>query len=267
VDLPLWSLNAAGRVPIVTAATPGGDPAAARAAKPSRLVIESREIPMDETVNTVAFDGDEAVAEALAGLGEGRTTRGSLFRKAGAVAGVGAAAALLPSSASARGGTKANDVKILNFALTLEYLEAAFYAEALRVGGYSGSVLYFAQTVAAHEATHVATLKGVLGAKAVKSPKFDFQGTTRHWHSFLRTSKVLEDTGVAAYQGQAPLIHQVAVLAPAGAILAVEARHAAWVRDLLYAGKSVKPAPEAFSTPMSMSDVLSAVKKTGFIKS
>jgi hypothetical protein len=49
--------------------------------------------------------------------------------------------------------------------------------------------------------------------------------------------------------------------------LAVEARHAAWVRDLLYAGKSVKPAPEAFSTPMSMSQVLSAVKKTGFIKS
>ena len=84
---------------------------------------------------------------------------------------------------------------------------------------------------------------------------------------FLRTAKVLEDTGVAAYQGQAPLIHQNAVLAPAGAILAVEARHASWVRDLLYAGKSVKPAPEAFSTPMSMSQVLSAVKKTGFIKS
>ena len=83
---------------------------------------------------------------------------------------------------------------------------------------------------------------------------------------FLRTAKVLEDTGVAAYQGQAPLIHQNAVLAPAGAILAVEARHAAWVRDLLYAGKAVKPAPEAFSTPMSMSQVLSAVKKTGFIK-
>ena len=46
----------------------------------------------------------------------------------------------------------------------------------------------------------------------------------------------------------------------------VEARHAAWVRDLLYAGKSVKPAPEAFSTPHSMSAILAAVKKTGFIK-
>jgi rubrerythrin len=176
-------------------------------------------------------------------------------------------AALMPGSASARsGGSKKNDVKILNYALTLEYLEAAFYAEALRVGGYTGAVGRFAATVASHEATHVATLKGVLGARAVKSPSFDFKGTTRKWHSFLRTAKVLEDTGVAAYQGQAPLIHQNAVLGPAGAILAVEARHAAWVRDLLYAGKSVKPAPEAFSTPMSISQVLSAVKKTGFIK-
>jgi len=180
----------------------------------------------------------------------------------------GMATLLKPGVVSARnGGSKSNDIKILNYALTLEYLEAAFYAEALRVGGYSGAVGRFASVVAGHEATHVATLKGVLGAKAVKSPSFDFKGTTRKWSTFLRTAKVLEDTGVAAYQGQAPLIHQNAVLAPAGAILAVEARHASWVRDLLYAGKSVKPAPEAFSTPMSMSEVLSAVKKTGFIKS
>ncbi|MDQ8046568.1 MAG: ferritin-like domain-containing protein, partial [Solirubrobacteraceae bacterium] len=110
-------------------------------------------------------------------------------------------------------------------------------------------------------------LKGVLGAKAVKEPTFDFKGTNRKSHSFLATAKVLEDTGVAAYQGQAPLIHQNAVLAPAGGILATEARHAAWVRDLLGAGKTVKPAPEAFSTPKSMSEVLKAVKATGFIKS
>jgi hypothetical protein len=49
-----------------------------------------------------------------------------------------------------------------------------------------------------HEATHVATLKSVLGSKAVKSPSFDFKGTTRKWSTFLRTAKVLEDTGVAA---------------------------------------------------------------------
>jgi hypothetical protein len=223
---------------------------------------------MPDQVSINEFDGDEAVAEAMAGLEEART-RGSLFKTGlGALAGVGVLGAVLPSIAGAReGGSKANDVKILNYALTLEYLEAAFYAEAVSMGGYSGSVLNFAQVVASHEATHVATLKSVLGSKAVAKPSFDFKGTTKHWKSFLTTAKVLEDTGVAAYQGQAPLIHQNAVLGPAGAILAVEARHAAWVRDLLGAGKTVKPAPAAFSDPMTMSEVLSAVKKTGFIKS
>jgi rubrerythrin len=222
---------------------------------------------MTDQVSAVDFDGDEAVAEAIAGFEEERSTRAGVLQKAGALAGIGGIAGLLlPGGAGAReGGSKKQDIKILNFALTLEYLEAAFYAEAVRMG-YTGTVGRFASTVASHEATHVATLRGVLGAKAVKSPRFDFKGTTRKWHSFLTTAKVLEDTGVAAYQGQAPRIHQNAVLGPAGAILAVEARHAAWVRDLLYAGKEVKPAPEAFSTPMSMSQVLAAVKKTGFIK-
>jgi Ferritin-like domain len=224
---------------------------------------------MNNELRAVDFDGDEAVAEAAAGLEEARATRGGLLRQAGMVAGgLGVAAALVPGLAAARqGGSKREDIKILNFALTLEYLEAAFYAEAVGRGIYSGSVLNFARVVAAHEATHVATLKGVLGSKAVASPKFDFKGTTAKWKTFLRTAKVLEDTGVAAYQGQAPRIHQNAVLGPAAAILAVEARHAAWVRDLLYAGKEVKPAPEAFSTPKSMTAVLAAVKQTGFITS
>jgi rubrerythrin len=227
---------------------------------------------MSDQLAVVDFDGDEAVAEAMAGLQEASATRGGFFRRAGAAAGgLGVAAAILPAfggtAAAREGGSKKEDVKILNFALTLEYLEAAFYAEAVNRGIYSGSVLNFAQVVASHEATHVATLKSVLGAKAVAKPSFDFKGTTKKWSTFLRTAKVLEDTGVAAYQGQAPRIHQNAVLGPAAAILAVEARHAAWVRDLLYAGKSVKPAPEAFSTPHSMSAILAAVKKTGFIKS
>jgi hypothetical protein len=222
---------------------------------------------MQDGMSVVDFDGDQAVEEAMAGLHE--STRGGLLRKAGMAIGLGlAGASILPSVASARnGGSKAQDIKILNYALTLEYLEAAFYAEALAKGGLTGPTLSFAQVVASHEATHVAALKGVLGSRAVSSPNFDFKGTTAKWSTFLRTSKVLEDTGVAAYQGQAPLIHQNAVLASAGAILAVEARHAAWVRNLLGDGKTVKPAPSAFSVPMSMSQVLSAVKSTGFIKS
>src|SRR3954453_10126641 len=107
---------------------------------------------MHDQFDVVSFDGDEAVAEAIAGLDEAAATRGGLLKAgAGALAGLGAFAVLRPASASARrGGSKANDVKILNYALTLEYLEAAFYAEALRVGGFSGSVAYFARTVAGH---------------------------------------------------------------------------------------------------------------------
>jgi len=221
-------------------------------------------MPLDRTIAEVDRDG--AVGEATEAL-QG-TTRSQLFRRLGFVAGGGLVAAGVPLSLAGAqsGGLGKGDIEILNYALTLEYLEAAFYAEANAKGRLKGIVDSFAQTVGAHEAAHVQALQKVLGAKATKKPSFDFKGTTGSQKTFLATAKVLEDTGVAAYQGQATRIKSSAVLASAGSILAVEARHAAWVRDLLYAGKSVKPAPEAFSTPMSMSQVLSAVKKTGFIK-
>ena len=220
---------------------------------------------MDD-VTIAEIDKDEAVAEAMAGLEQ--TTRGGLLRRAGVVAGAGLAATLVPAAVAGarKSGSKSNDVRILNYALTLEFLEAAFYREALAKGALGGAALKFAQVVYGHEAAHVAALQKVLGSKAVQSPRFDFKGTTGSQKTFLRTARVLEDTGVAAYQGQAPLIHQNAVLASAGAILAVEARHAAWVRDLLGAGRTPSPAPAAFSVPLSMTQVLAAVKQTGFIK-
>ena len=224
---------------------------------------------MSDELTVVEFDGDEAVAEAIAGMQDSKRTRGGLLAAPGALAGVGAFAALMPRSASARsGGSKANDVKILNYALTLEYLEAAFYAEALRVGGYTGAVGRFASVVASHEATHVATLKGVLGSKAVKSPSFDFKGTTRKWSTFLRTAKVLEDTGVAAYQGQAPLIHQNAVLG-AGRARSSPSRRATprgCATCSTRASRSSRRRRRS-ARRCRCPQVLSAVKKTGFIKS
>ena len=214
------------------------------------------------------IDRDQAVAEARAGLQEETTTRGGLLRRLGLVAGGGLVAGAIPMAlASAQSGTSKNDVKILNYALTLEYLESAFYAEALSKGNLKGSVQSFAQVVAAHEATHVTALEKALGSAAGAKPSFDFKGTTGSQKTFLSTSKTLEDTGVSAYQGQADKIDAPAILATAGSILAVEARHAAWVRDLIGAGKELKPAPEAFNPPLSMSKVLDAVKQTGFIKS
>ncbi len=212
----------------------------------------------------VEFDADGALQETAETAQ--RHSRRRFLRNSGlAAGGIAVAGGMVPGSALA--ATSKGDVAILNFALTLEYLESAFYASALKHAGLTGEFERFARLVHQHEKAHVEALRKALGNAAIKRPTFAFGSAVTSRASFTATSIALEDTGVAAYQGQAPLIHQNAVLGPAGAILAVEARHAAWVRDLLYAGKSVKPAPEAFSTPMTMSQVLSAVKKTGFIKS
>ncbi len=220
---------------------------------------------MPDELSIEDIDRDGAVAEATAELG---TTRSGLLRRVGLVAGGGLVAGILPMALSrAQSGTSKNDVRILNYALTLEYLESAFYAEALEKGKLDGPAQKFATVVADHEATHVSALEKALGSKAVKKPKFDFQGTTGSKKMFLSTSKTLEDTGVSAYQGQADKIDSSAILATAGSILAVEARHAAWVRDLISAGKTPKPAPDAFNPPLTMKQVLDAVDGTGFITS
>jgi rubrerythrin len=79
-------------------------------------------------------------------------------------------------------------VKILNYALTLEYLEAAFYAEAVSKGKLKGVAAKFAQVVAAHEAAHVQALQQALGSAAGKKPSFDFKNTTGATGTFLKTA-------------------------------------------------------------------------------
>ena len=222
---------------------------------------------MSDDLSIEEVDRDGAVAEATEGLRE--HTRAGMFRRIGLFAGGGVVAGAIPLTMATGqgGGLSKQDTEILNYALTLEYLEAAFYAEANEKGNLTGIARTFSQVVGQHEAEHVTTLQGVLGAKAVKKPSFDFKGTTNKETTFLKTARTLEDTGVAAYQGQATRIKSTDVLASAGAILAVEARHAAWVRDIIGAGKGPSPAPAAFSKAMTMKQVLDAVGQTGFIKS
>jgi Ferritin-like domain len=210
-------------------------------------------------------DRDGAIREAAAKLDP--ITRASFLKKAGlgagALVGGGALIGAIPSLAMASGSAVKSDVAILNFALTLEYLEAAFYAEAVKLGNVGGSAGTFAKIVSAHENAHVAFLKGALGSAAVKKPTFDFKGTTADETKFKATAQVLEDTGVAAYLGQVGNIKSKAILSAAGSILPVEARHAGWIRDI----NGVSGAPAAFEGAKTKAEVLAAVKSTGFIVS
>jgi hypothetical protein len=182
-------------------------------------------IPIDE------LDRDGALWEAedeVAG-----DSRADFLKKAmaagGGLAGGGALLALLATEGRAQTAT---DVSILNFALTLEELEAAFYREAVAGGALTGRTLRFARVTGAHEDAHVAFLRQALGSAAIARPQFNFMGTTTNSQQFIATAVTLEETGVAAYKGQAPLIETPAVLGAALTIHSVEARHAAWVRRI-----------------------------------
>ena len=209
------------------------------------------------------FDADGALEEAIDKLDP--ETRGAFLKKLGiglgTVAVGGAFAGAMPRLASA--AVPKSDVAILNFALTLEYLEAAFYAGArANAGIFKGDTRNFVDVVARHEATHVAFLKKSLGSAAVKQPTFDFKGTNnQNQKTFEATAQLLEDTGVAAYAGQVGNIKTKSILAAAASIHSVEARHAAWMRHL----RQVPPAPVAFDKPKTKAQILAAVGKTGFI--
>ena len=189
------------------------------------------------------------------------TTRGQFLARAGLAGGGALAASFGLDPALAAAATSKGDIAILNYALTLEYLEAAFYTEAEEMGALSGELALFAQVVGQHERDHVKALKAVLGRKAVKKPKFNFRGTTEDAAKFAATAQVLEDTGVAAYKGQAPKLKSDALLEAALAIHAVEARHAGWIRDI----NGAPPAPAAFDAPKTKGQVLAAVAQTKFI--
>jgi len=221
---------------------------------------------MSDLITLEVVDSDGAIREAEAAVAG--DTRASFFRKAaiggGALVGGGVLMGGLPMVASAA-RSKTQDIEILNYALTLEYLEAAFYNDAIKKGALSGDLLTLAKVVRTHENAHVKFLREALGSAAVKRPRFDFKNTTSDAAAFHATAIVLEDTGVKAYSGQAHRILQVPVIKAAVSLLTVEARHASAFRELR--GPRGSGAPLAFDRPASMKAILRAVKATGFIKS
>lgn len=156
-----------------------------------------------------------------------------------------------------------NPVEVLNYALTLEYLEAAFYQQGNSNNLVSGGEGTLLETIQSDEEAHVMALTDTikqLGGKPVKAPKVDFGGAVNNEKAFLKLAHVFENTGVQAYLGAAPaLFQEKELLAAAAAIFGVEARHAAVLGDLLGLDVEGGVFMGATETPKSKEEVLKAV--------
>lgn len=189
--------------------------------------------------------------------------RRALFTRAALPTAALASAPLLIAAASTQAfgaGLPQQVVDVLNFALTLEYLEAAFYKQGNASGVIPDKYRTLFRTIGAHEAAHVKLLKGALGSAAVKAPAVDFTAGGKYadvfenFETFATLSATFEDLGVAAYKGQAGNLLGTPVLTTALQIHSVEARHAAAVRPII--GK--KGYDGAFDKPKTKKQVLAA---------
>ena len=150
------------------------------------------------------------------------------------------------------------DIGILNYALTLEYLETAFYADVIKSKLFKGSDQEAIIKFGSQEADHVVALTDTvkkLGGKPAPSPKTEFP--LMNAPQVLKLASTVENLGAAAYLGQAPRIKSPEVLAAALSIHSVEARHAAALNTLL--GKTIVP-DGPFAKPAEAGMVLNAVQ-------
>ncbi len=207
---------------------------------------------------------------------EERSSRSQFLKIAGGTGAAGALAIFLAacgdddkdsSSSSdtkteASTGSAKSDIEIVNYALTLEYLEAEFYKLAIESGEVkTKAVAEVAKTILADEEEHVAALTATveqLGGKPVAKPKTNFDDVLAGGEKMiLETAASVENLGAAAYLGQAGRIKSKDVLAAALSIHTNEGRHAAVLNNVI--GKSIVP-DGAFAKPADMATVLKAVK-------
>ncbi len=160
------------------------------------------------------------------------------------------------------GTTQARDVEVLNYALLLGELQAAFYRQALRRARLTGELREYAEVVAGHKREHVKFLRGALGANARQIPRFAFGDAVSSPNQFAATAIAIEELGVAAYNGQATNLSKPALQA-AARIVSVNARHAAWIRAI----QDKQPASQPTDQAKSRREVLAEVDRTGFVRS
>jgi hypothetical protein len=194
----------------------------------------------------------------LEGLEVSGLTRSSFILRGALAAGAVYGTTLVgPFVSQALAETGGGDAEILNFALTLEYLESAFYNEKGKEVSLSGTAKSYAAMFGAQEAEHVAALTSAiksLGGTPVAKPQFVFPVSDEK--TFLALASVLENTGVGAYNGAAPSLSSKEVLATAGSIVQIEGRHAAAI-DLLI---NRSPTPDGgFDVPLTKEQVLKKI--------
>jgi len=199
-------------------------------------------------MNAIAEERDATVSRRTL-LGTG-----SKLAVGGAVAFAAAGSPALARLVAAQAFT--DDIDVLNYALTLEHLEYAFYRDGL--AGYSADVFEAGVydnllDIRDHEGAHVDALVSTiesLGGTPVEEATYDFG--YQNAGGFLAVAAALENTGVSAYDGAAASIENVDLLNAAGSIVAVEARHASYLN--LINGED--PFPAAFETPLSRDEIL-----------
>ena len=188
-------------------------------------------------------------------------TRAHFLTRSAALAGATATlAAFGPASQKTAAAGGNIDLDVVQFALLLERLEADYYVRALKeVPFRTPSARNMASTFADSEIQHVDALEQLarqLGGRAGRAPRFDFGPALTNQDDFLKLAMAFEDTGVSAYNGAGPLLENDEVLATAGQIVQVEARHAARCRN----ENGAKAAPSSFDQPLTMDQVMMKIK-------
>jgi len=214
---------------------------------------------------------------------EDESSRKHFLRAMGAAGAAGAAGVLLAAcgggddkqpAATTKAtpkGSNGGDIEILNYALTLEYLEADFYDQVVRSGVVKDrKVADLAKRIGEAERAHVGALEVAvrgLGGKTATKPKTAFEDVLAGGpKKVLEAAAMVENLGAAAYLGQAGRIQDKKILAAALSIHSVEARHAAAINALVGngfkgSGPLVGSLPDgAFAKPMAMDKVLEAVQ-------
>ena len=213
-----------------------------------------------------------------------QTSRRKFFQKVGGAAGL---AALTVTGCDSNDGRMSgpqtvtldfsDDFGVLNYAYALEQLEAAFYAEATAnfYGDPESTEGQYFQDLAAHEGIHrdfLAQAIPALGGELIPNLQVDFSSIDfSNRDQVLSTAKLLEDTGVSAYNGAGIYLQNSNLVTVAGKIVSVEARHAASVRSLVnpgsadFAGDDVVDPQSGLGLATAPSDVLAAVADTGLV--